>query len=180
MAAPEMEKVNYSALVALLTMAQYKNKPNINNILKEYGLSMNTLQDAIFEMRDLLWLDTATGVQLDIIAKILKVFERTDPDDEIFRQDIRTQVSLNTSGTVDELILLLNTIYGATFALYKTNYPAKYYFWTDAVVTVDELEQISAGGVGGARAAPIVSAEGELLVDHNTTPKLIVSLQGGL
>ncbi len=179
MTAPEMEKINYVDLAEELILSQYKNKPNINGLLEVHGLSMNNLQDAIWELRDEFWLETSTGVQLDTVGKILKTFERTSDDDEVFRHDIQINVSLHSSGTVNEIINILIAIYGATFVKWHPEYPGKQTIWTDGTVTLNDLEKISMGGVGVKKLAPLVTAAGAMIIDHNDGDG-IASANGGI
>ena len=130
-----------------LLIEQYKNADNLKSILSAKSAQANSLEQAIFEVRDLIYLDTATGKQLDILGKIWDV-PRMGMADEQYRDAIQRKIALKISGTIPEIINILKSLYSATYVEYYSQYPAKYLLITDANITQSELEAISPAGVG--------------------------------
>lgn len=175
----EIVKKDYIEYNKELLLGQYQGKENINNLLEVTGFYINEIQDAIIELRNLFWLDTAMGVQLDIIGRILKVFSRISEDDDIFRAYIREQASIFISGTPDEIIRSLIATFFATYVHYMNmndQQTAAYGLYTDASVSQTELERISPAGVKPYFLGGIAVASGEFLGTFDN--KIIVHCNG--
>jgi hypothetical protein len=82
------------------------------------------LDTAIIAVADLYNIETAAGVQLDRIGKILKLV-RNGKSDDIYRVLLLLKAFLNrTNGTVENIITLVQFLYGATVITVSPNYPA--------------------------------------------------------
>jgi hypothetical protein len=146
---PEIEKKTDQSLDLKLVLAQYKNSTNLLAVISTNDKQAQDLENAFFEIRDEFYLDTAVGVQLDIIGKIFKV-ERKGLNDDEYRALIKSTSSSIGSGEPEFIIGALKSLYGATFVDYYPGYPgepASFTVITDAVVTEPELTILAPAGV---------------------------------
>jgi hypothetical protein len=144
----ELEQITdyqQEALEVLLT--QYEDSIYLRGLISGKSYQADDIEQALFEIRDLFYLDTATGTQLNVIGKIWNV-NRSGRNDEDYREAIYFQISLKISGTIPEIRAILKAFYGATYILYAPQYPAKYLLLTDANISIADLERISPAGVG--------------------------------
>ena len=98
---------------------QFKHKPNLEALIRSYLKQVQDLEDALFEIILARNVDTAIGVQLSTIGKIVRQ-PRTTSDDERFRTAIRARIAINLSdATAEDLIKIakLLLVDGETFAL---------------------------------------------------------------
>jgi hypothetical protein len=130
-----------------LMLGQYKNSTNLKKIIASTNQQAQDLEDALFELRDLFYINTAEGVQLDVIGKIFKA-DRGSLNDADYRILIKTKASLIGSGEPEFIISIMTSLYGASYVNYTPSYPAGYYISTDVSITVHELEMFSPAGVG--------------------------------
>ena len=68
----DIQKITDYNYNLILMIQQYKDKPKFKGIVEGMNDQANDLETAIFEIRDNFWLDTAEGVQLDVIGIILQ------------------------------------------------------------------------------------------------------------
>jgi hypothetical protein len=146
---PDLQKItDYSENLDLL-LAQYQESVKLKGLIDSMNDQADDFEKALFEIRDLFYLITAEGVQLDIIGKIFKV-EREGQTDEEYRTDIAATASLRASGEPEAIIAILKVLYGATFVTYIPAYPAvpaAFYLITDAIIDQECLNCISPAGV---------------------------------
>lgn len=147
-----------------LIMEQWKRSPNLLGIISAALNRGNDMEDAIFEVRDLTNLNTAVGINLDVLGKPWNEFRENRPDEE-FRNAIKQKKLEFYSGTPEEIISILKGSYGATFVKYSTGYPGKYRVVGDGTISQRELENISMAGVGSWLAGFIIDVEGNHLID---------------
>jgi len=104
---------------------QYKNQPNLANVICTF---VQQLQELEFAFQDLILgfdLDTASGVQLDGIGEIVGI-SRNSPDDSVYRNDIINQIGINNSnGTAEDVINFVKLKTNATSIDYSEIHPAK-------------------------------------------------------
>lgn len=166
----EIVKVDHTASLELL-LEQFKNSENLTGLIRVNAAEANLLQDAIFEVRDLYWLDTATGVQLDVIGSILNT-PRSGKTDYEYRIELKGVATLTFSGTPEEVINAVKSTYGLThleMAFYASE-PAAFYLYSedDPGVPHSVLDRWSPAGVRGWWVEPIYHgdlAEDDILVD---------------
>lgn len=157
---------DYDSNLSLL-LTQFKDSTNLRGLLSAANSSANTIEQALFDIRDGFWLDTAIGVQLDVIGDILGI-ARTSLDDTIYREGIRARLGLLFSGEPEGILSALTILFGATFAHYYPGYPAipgSYYIFTDAVISNSQLEILSPAGVQALIGNNIIDAVGNDIVD---------------
>lgn len=164
-----MEKQDFTDLISLL-LQQWKDKPNLVGIINGSLARANDIQDAVFEIRDLLKITTAEGVQLDLIGKVFNEFRegRSDTD---YRAAILVKGTTNYSGEPEAIISILKSQYGASFVKYSPEYPGKYRVRTDTYISHSTLDTLSMAGVSGYRAGGIrhLSPQGYLLDQQGNT-----------
>jgi len=115
---------------------QYKDKEKFRKIIEAMNAKANDLETAQFEIRDNFTIDTAKGVQLDIIGEILGL-ERDGRDDESYRTLLKVKAEINKSAATPEaLIKTATALYNATDVQYVPIYPAKVQLWTDGDIGV--------------------------------------------
>ncbi len=159
---------DYSYNLELL-LEQYKNSENLKGMIDSMNDQADDLEEALFEIRNLFYVDTAEGVQLDVIGSIYGV-ERDGLSDSEFRTLIKAKASLVTSGEPESIINILKTLFGGTYVSYIPAYPAvpaAYYVLTDAIITVPELEIFSPAGVQPYIAGYLLDAQDNFIVDAN-------------
>lgn len=150
----EIARINDLNVNLDLTLEQYKEKAKYLSLISSFNDQLQKIENALFEIRDNFWLDTAIGVQLDAIGSIFNI-QRTSLDDEIYRADIRSKAVSSTSGTPNEILSILLE-YGYVDIEYlepkDLGIPAAYAVVLDAGFNVGVLEL----------------AEGELLLTEGT------------
>lgn len=145
-------------------LEQWKNSPNLNALVSASMVQANKMELAVFEVRDLMNLNTATGTQLDTIGKVWGVYRETSNDDA-YRLAIKEKKSRTFSGEPEAIIEILLANYGATSVEYSPEYPAKYRLVSDGYLSQEVLNNISAAGVGAVLGGNIIDALGNFLVD---------------
>jgi len=155
-----VQTVDYDTVVLPLAIRKFKNSSNLLGEVSTNNTQLNDLEEAIFEVRDEFWLDTAVGVQLDAIGQIKNV-DRNGLSDEDYRSQIKEQIGIRVSGTPEDIIAISTTLYGGSYNNYIPAYPyepASYYLYTDSNITNKLLEKFSPSGVLGMKAVPIYDA----------------------
>jgi len=147
-------------------LEQFKNSDNLKSIIKAANISANELEDALFEIRDLFWLGTAEGNQLDVIGIIWGV-PRSGLNDTDYLQIIISRIAIINSGEPESIISLIKLLFAATFVTYLPDYPAGFYIYTDGTITFDQLTVLSPAGVRAALLQAIHDANGNYLADAN-------------
>jgi hypothetical protein len=106
-------------------LAQFKDKPNINNMTSSYLEQVQETQIAYEEMLDERSLTTSVGVQLDNIGAIVGE-DRKFRNDLEYREAIFIRIALNSAtGTLTNTISILQQIYPQAGSVdYYEHYPA--------------------------------------------------------
>lgn len=145
-------KRTYTDYSELLLPNQYSNAENSKKLLdiflSEYSLYTEEL-DKLFE--NSFDVDKATDYQLDILGKLSNI-ERTSPDDEVYRRDIKLKRVLdNSSGTHPEMVSFLSEVSNGSKAQAFYHYPASITFSVDGDTIDSEvanaMQEISVAGV---------------------------------
>jgi hypothetical protein len=173
----EIQQITDYTINLELLLEQYKNSTKLNGLIDSSSDQADDLETALFEIRDLFYLATAEGIQLDIIGSIFGV-DRNGLSDSEYRDLIAFFGSFIKSGEPESIITILKRIYGATFVTYIPSYPAVpagYYLITDAVITLAELEVMSPAGVQPYLAGFLLDEAGNNIVDQEGNKILHVS-----
>lgn len=161
-----LEKITDYKTFANLLMEQWKNSPNLKGIVEAFMNSGNKIEDAIFEIRDLMTLENGSGITLDLIGKIWNE-SRNGRNDTDYKNAILLKKTQYFSGEPEAIISILKASYGASFVIYTPEYPGKYRVNTDAVITNKQLNEISMAGVGGFVASNILDQEDNFIIGQD-------------
>ena len=140
---------DYDVNLSLL-IEEYKDKEKFIGVLKAAADQSDDLEAAAFEVRDEFWLDTAEGVQLNVIGDIQKE-SRQGRNDTDYRAAIKVRITVNNgSGESETFYTALTQIYGATYARLQNIRSATLDIYVDIEISADDfqaLERIAAAGV---------------------------------
>ena len=100
-----------------LVLEQFKNSPNVIKLISIFNDQVEALEGAAFEVRDYFWIDTAEGTQLNTIGDILNT-PRDGRNDTEYRLYLREVIALNFSGTPEDIINVLLTLFNFTSPVY--------------------------------------------------------------
>lgn len=134
-----------------LPQSIYKLEEN-NNLWKMRQVNNdinNELQISMNQIEFLLVIDKMGGVNLDSLGELYNEprLGRTDPD---YRLALKTKIGLTSKGSIQEIIEKIVTIYGASSVEIEDGFPdnpASFFVFTDAEITVEEIEKMAAAGV---------------------------------
>ena len=126
------------------------------------------LETALQELRDGLWIRTATGANLDILGRVYGE-SRSGRDDIAYRQAIQVQAATVVNGTPDEITTFLELAFGVPGLSIIPQYPAAFYI-VDSPATTTQLESISPAGVGVFAAVYLATVEGVVLATVEGDP----------
>ena len=157
-------------------ISQYKNSPVLKGILQSLDSMGDKLETAIFEVRDLFWLTTASGAQLDVIGKLFSVL-RDGHTDAIYRQAIALKSRGGYSGTPEELIGFITGSLGASYAEYFPEWmagatSAQYVVHANVVIDHTILQAASPAGVRGLQGFFLKDAKGHSIIYRAHNPVL--------
>lgn len=164
---PELiQKTDYDENLELQPQ-EFINSTNLTGIIQAIHSSANYIEQALFEIRDWFWLETAEGVQLDTIGLILGE-DRKGRTDEDYRAAIKVAGSSKFNGTPEDIISAIRSLYGATSVVYDPGYPgnsATYFIRADAVgLTENILNSLSPAGVRGQTGINFVTGAGDNII----------------
>jgi len=110
---------------AVARLAAEFRKPRIEGVVRAFVGPFQDQEDALKDIQELRWLETATGLQLDNLGTIVGE-KRKGKTDEVYRRFLRARVQINTSkGVAENLIRLFNTITESPESFYATYRPAE-------------------------------------------------------
>jgi hypothetical protein len=142
--------------VALLP-SQDKDKTNTESLVKSLAKPIQTFEDTAYLVLTGFLLDTAIGVQLDVLGDIVGQ-SRLGFDDTTYRSYIRARIAANTSsGTTDTLTNIASLVVNdsaATFEL-ENQSPAAFVLRTIGVVLDDATANILIDFLVDAKAAGV-------------------------
>lgn len=104
---------------------QYKNSPRIQGILKALVEQIQELETVQTQLNEERAIDTAIGVQLDNLGKIIGLTRIGGEPDEAYRIRLQARIGLNVSqGEPERLISTFKLLVGADFVLLQELPPA--------------------------------------------------------
>lgn len=112
---------------ALARLAEeFKNKDNLKALLNALTKQVQALEDVFWDLFTKRSIDTAEGVQLDVIGRILKQPRGTSPDDASYRLFLRARIRvLRSNGTPENVISVFVALMGAVgVVVYTPEFPA--------------------------------------------------------
>ena len=132
------------------------------------------VEQAMWEIREGLWLKNAIGANLDLLGRVYNV-TRQGRDDATYRTAIQLKAATSVNGTPDEIVRFLALIYDIADVEYTPEYPARYWISGALLPTVAQLSQISPAGVGGFPGEGISTIEGEYVTTIEGEKMLVVA-----
>jgi len=116
-------------------LAQFEGT-NLVDILEAGDIQFNALEAAFWTLRNDMYLQTAMGIQLDVLGTILGL-ARNGKDDISYRTLLQVKALINTSaGTPETVIEVIRKIYNSTIIEYEHIYPAKVQIYADGDISV--------------------------------------------
>lgn len=123
--------------VALL-LAQFKDKPRLEALLRSYLDQVQEIEDALWQLFALRWIDTAEEQQLDDIGELVGQ-PRNGALDAAYRVYLKARIRVNYSdGRIEQLIGILSLLVDGAPIGAREFYPKAIEFYVDGV-TVDPL-----------------------------------------
>ena len=161
-------------------LSQYADSQNFRNLLKSSSALFDDIEEALFEIRDLFFIDEATGRQLDIIGSIF-FEERGGRDDADYRLAIKGVAAFTNSGTPNNIISILEDIYNVEVLDYSLppDQPATYSIIikqnpnNERDVTASILDILSPAGVQGYALSILHYADQTTVFFADMTPVYI-------
>lgn len=162
-------------------LEQFKDKPNIEALLKGWMKGVQTTEDSLFDLLNNRSIQTAFGIQLDYIGKIVGI-KRGGRSDSSYREAIQLQILINTSeGTPDDILEILSLITNASIVKSFPHYPVGGNVYTNGdtipttlASTLTKAAPITHGDIhvyhdpaNDALAAVELVRESGILVDNN-------------
>lgn len=107
-----MFKINQEEKISLILHQFQESSPKLVEFILSFLKELNQIEDVCQQLLDQKDLDLAEGVFLDIIGSYVGE-SRDNRDDDAYRQGIKVRIAVNTSsGTVEDLIGVINLLYG--------------------------------------------------------------------
>ncbi len=140
-------------------IAQYVDKPRMEALTAIYAEQVQDLEDAWWELATERFVDTAVGVQLDILGVIVGQ-DRNGLDDDTYRALIRARIKANNSdGTIPAIYGVALAAAGGSWLIeYIPYYPASFVLQFDQALPFDESivnRLIRDATLGGARSVTV-------------------------
>lgn len=134
--------LDYDIIVDQIRTQFFADTNVIEGIAKGDDPQYNELEQAFFDILNNVWLDTAVGIQLDVLGEILDV-PRAGKDDASYRTLLELKTRVNRSyGQVNLILDAVKILYQATTALYIPNYPAGFEIQHDGTSGLFLLEDL--------------------------------------
>lgn len=154
----------------------YRDSSTIAELVKFIGEQTDYLHGIDRELFDLLNVDAMTGVNLDVLGRIVGA-ARDGATDSGYRSRIKLALSIQSNGTPEEIIASVKAITGASSVIYVPEYPAG--FWVipnsgSEHLTQEELNKIAPAGVQAMLPCFLVDARGAAIVDAYNDYILVV------
>lgn len=139
-----------------LLLQQFKGKPNWEALLRAWAITIQEVEDMLYDLFTKRSIDTAVGEQLDILGVIVGV-SRGNRNDDVYRIRLKVQIRMNVScGTPDDILAVVGLLSDLTVD-YRDVYPAAFVVEIDgAIGTEAEANEIAevvaktrSGGVNG-------------------------------
>jgi hypothetical protein len=131
-------------------LPEFSQSLKIKALLKSLIGAIQPTEDTLFEVMNKTGIDTAEGVQLDRIGKLLRVGRGADTDTE-YRQNLYSKISINSSKANPESVLnLTRFVTGSEAVTLGETYPAEFHVNVVGGVTAPDnfLDLVSPIGVG--------------------------------
>lgn len=168
-----------SATLALLP-EQFRGDPTINALLEAWCTEIQAVEDAAFQIIDVLHVDLATGDLLDKIGQIVGE-SREGRGDDLFKVFVKVRILINkSSGTIDELLTIFKLL-EPTAAGRITEYAPASFLLDISDIAIDPLvvtsygkilQQAKAATYSGALQYAFAPAADAFTFSDDTTPSI--------
>lgn len=119
-----MVQLDYTNFNVNPHLIDFLQNSNLLDIITAEDLQLNEIEQVFFDMLTLMWLDSATGEQLDVLG-IHLVIDREGRTDTDYRVVLKGKARINvSSGEPESIIGLVKDLYGASSVEYVPDYPA--------------------------------------------------------
>ena len=143
------------AAVARL-IAQYKGKTTVEGTVSALVAPIQTIEDALVSLNQFRALETAVGVQLDLLGQIIGLARVANQSDDSYRQAIKAKIQANTSeGQPSAIVATFLLLTGVSKCLLDEFFPAALMIEStyvptsqaDANALIEIIDTVAAGGV---------------------------------
>ena len=149
-------KTTHAAQALGRLLEQFKNKTDLAAWLSTYIAEIQEVENMLVSLNTERTLDSAVGVQLDGIGRIIGQ-ARDGQTDDVYRIRIKARIALNlSSGTVEEVLTIMGLVLDGCTFWWTSRPPASYVLDVHgATTTADAVE--AAAIMGEASAAGVNS-----------------------
>jgi hypothetical protein len=148
-------------------LSQWSGKPNITGLFQSYLDNIQPVEDALQQLLDERGIDTAIGVQLDVLGLIIGV-ERLGRNDTEYRAALKVQIAINNAdGTEPNITGVLLLLTGLSDFSYQEVFPAAYTVSFGEGLEESELAALQAVlvQISGETIVPSLNAEFVFIFD---------------
>lgn len=129
---PNKNIANHVDRTLSLLASQFSNSPLLKGLLSVYVSQIQELQNVAQDLYDFRSINSAYGVQLDLLGTILNVPRLQGENDNAYRERLRFKSFLIfSSGTPEQIMEILRVNSQATFVQYYDIFPAAYQMLTN-------------------------------------------------
>lgn len=124
---------------------QYRGKSKVEGVIEAVVAPIQDIEDVLEQLKLERWIETAIGVQLDKIGRIVGAEREIGQTDDDFRLVVKAQIIMNLNqGTPEEIIAAAKFFIGAAFIWYLEVYPAAVDIFSTTVVPEPNRTKIRA------------------------------------
>jgi len=124
---------------------QYKGKSKIEGLVEAVVAPLQEIEDVLEQLKVERWIESAVGVQLDKIGRIVGAEREIGQNDDDFRLVVKAQIIMNLNqGTPEEIIAAAKFFIGAAFIWYLEVYPAAVDIFSSTVISEPQRAKIRA------------------------------------
>lgn len=126
-------------------LSQFKDSPNVEGLLSSFLEELQLFENSIEEVSAAFDIDTAIGVQLDVLGRIVGQ-PREGRIDDVYRLWINARILINqSSGTAEEIYQVVSLLTGdmapGSFKI-EENYPAGFLFTIYNSISQEDVQTI--------------------------------------
>jgi hypothetical protein len=135
---------NHAEQALALLLQQFKGKPKIEALITAFMTQVQELEEVFFDLLLMRTLELATGVQLDVLGRLLGQ-TRGALDDDGYRIWLRGRILLNkSSGTTEDVINFLTAVLPGQGVDIAESFPASFTATlTEEITTVEATEAVT-------------------------------------
>lgn len=179
-----LEKINsYLAIGNEKLLQQYKGKENFQKLLTIFARQFDELEDSLFQLYLLRWLNSAEGQQLDNLGYNLSTTRQGLSDDD-YRQILYGRIGqYNSDGSINDIIDVVKLMTNADLIVLNEVFPAKIILniiGISLIINEDFLKETINGAVAGGVGIDITVNENlpMFMYDDLNDPKIISDTTG--